>query len=68
MVLVKKRTFFQLFLANVGQENVFYIILELKKTTLWAKKQVHKVKKIEIFPKKLTHGFGQKISIFSPFF
>ena len=35
MVLVQKWRFFQLFfLGNIGQENVFYDILERKKTFL----------------------------------
>ena len=50
MVLVKKCPFFHLFLANIGQENVFYDILELKNAFLDYKKR-SKRRKIEIFPK-----------------
>ena len=39
MVLVKKCHFFHLFLANIGQENVFYDILELKNAFLDYKKK-----------------------------
>ena len=57
------------FLAYVGQENVFYDILELTKPTLLAKKTTSsKSRKIEIFPKGLTHGFSAKIAIFLTFF
>ena len=39
-----------LFLANVGQENVFYDILELKKRLFRLKKQqVQKVEKLRFF-------------------
>ena len=51
MVLVKKWPFFQLFcLANIGQENVFYDILELKKRLFRLKEQqVQKVEKLRFF-------------------
>ena len=39
MVLVKKCPFFYLFLANIGQENVFYDILALKNAFLDYKKK-----------------------------
>ena len=46
MVLVQKLPFFQLFfLGNIGQENVFYDILERKKRLSKLKKQ--KVQKVE---------------------
>ena len=65
MVLVKKWSFFHLFfLGNIGQENVFYNILERKNAFLAHKKRSSKSRKIEIFPKGLTHGFGQKMAIF----
>ena len=51
MVLVKKWPFFRLFfLANIGQENVFYDILELKKRLFRLKKQqVQTVEKLIFF-------------------
>ena len=56
------------FLGNVAQENVFYDILERKKTFLGHKNKRSKTRKIDIFPKGLTHGFGPKIAIFPTFF
>ena len=43
---------------------MFYNILEGKKAFLAPKKKSSKSRKIEIFPKGLTHGFGQKMGIF----
>ena len=48
------------FLGNIDQENVFYDILEGKNTFLGYKKKTSKSQKIDIFPKRLTHGFGKK--------
>ena len=65
MVLVQKWPFFQLFfLGNIGQENVFYDILERKKTILGYKKRSSKSRKIAIILKELTHNFGPKMTIF----
>ena len=51
MVLVQKWPFFQLFfLGNIGQENVFYDILERKNAFLGYKNQeVEKVEKLKFF-------------------
>ena len=51
MVLVKKWPFLNFFFqANVGQENVFYDILERKKAFLGYKKQeVQKIEKLTFF-------------------
>ena len=69
MVLVQKWPFFQLFfLSIIGQENVFYDILERKNAFLGYKKEKLKNRKIDIFPKGLTHGFGPKMAIFPTFF
>ena len=69
MVLVQKWPFFFfVFLANIGQENVFNDILDRKIAFLGYKKKKLKSRKIDIIPKGLTHGFGQKIAIFSIFF
>ena len=43
---------------------MFYNILERKNAFLGQKKPSSKSRKIEIFPKGLTHGFGQKMAIF----
>ena len=69
MVLVQKWPFFQLFfLGNIGQENVFYDILERKNAFSAIKTRSSKSRKIDIFPKGLTHGFGPKMAIFPTFF
>ena len=68
MVLVEKEIpFFNFFLGNIGQENVFYDILE-PKTVLLGYKNKFKSQKIEIFPKGLTHGFGSKMAFFFQLF
>ena len=62
MVSVEKWPFFQLFfLGNIGQENVFYDILERKNSFLGCKKRGSRSRKIDIFPKGLTHGIGQEV-------
>ena len=67
--LVQNWPFFhRLFLANIGQENVFHDILERKNAFLGYKTASSKSGKIAIFSKGLTHGFGPKLSIFPPFF
>ena len=69
MVLVQKWPFFQLFfLGNIGQENVFYDILERQNAFLSYKSRSSKSRKIDIFPKGLTHGFNPKMTIFPTFF
>ena len=68
MALVQKWPFFQLFLlGNIGQENVFYDILKRKKR-LDIETRSLKSRKIDIFPKGLTHGFGPKTAVFPTFF
>ena len=60
---------FQLFfLGNIGQENVFYDILQRKNAFLAIKTSSLKSREIEIFPKGLTHAFGPKMAIFPTFF
>ena len=70
MVLPQKWPFFQLFfLDNIGQENFCYDILEQKNAFLGYKnKKFIKSKKIDIFQKGLTQGFGPKMAIFLTFF
>ena len=55
-------------LGKIGQENVFYYNLERKNTFLGSKKRSSKSRKIAIFPKELTLGFGPKMAIFSTSF
>ena len=66
MVLVQKWPFFfnLFFLGNIGQESVFYDILERKNASLGYKKKSSKYRKIAIFPKGLTHCFGPKIAVY----
>ena len=45
MVLVKKWPFFQLFLGNIDQENVFYDMLERKNAFLGYKNKTFKKSK-----------------------
>ena len=69
MVLVQKWPFFQLFfLGNIGQENVFYDILERKNTFLGYKNKKFKKSKNCIFLKGLIHGFWTKLSFFGTSF
>ena len=69
MLLVKKWPFFNLFFCdNIGQDNVFYDILERKTSFYAIKTRTSKSPKIDIFPKGLTHGFGQKWPFFPLFF
>ena len=68
MVSVKKWPFFQLtFFGNIGQENVFYGILEGKNAFPGYKNKKFKSQKIDIFPKGFSHGFGQKCQFFQLF-
>ena len=69
MVLVQKWPFFQIFfLFNIGQDNVFYDILEQKTRFKALKTSSWKSRKIVSFSNGLTHGFGPKIAIFPTFF
>ena len=69
MVLVRKWPFSQLFLlGNIGQENVFDDILERKNAFPAYKKKSSTSRKLDIFLKRLTHGFGPKMAIFTTFF
>ena len=52
------------FLGNIGQENVFYDILERKNASLGYKKKSSKSRRMAIFPTCLSHSFGPKMAIF----
>ena len=52
------------FLGNIGQENVFYDVLERKNAFPGYKKKKFKNSKNWHFFKGLTHGFRPKIAIF----
>ena len=69
MVLVQKRPFFQVFfLGNIGQENVFYDILERKNTLLGYKNMKSKKSKNWHFSKGVNPLFWSKNGHFSNFF
>ena len=70
MVLVQKLPFFQLFfLGNIGQENVFYHILQRKNAFLGYKNNKFKKSKNWDFSKGFSPWFWLKKSkIFSCFF
>ena len=70
MVLVQKQPFYQpFFFSQYRPENVFYDILERKNGFLGDKKiRNSRSRKIDIFLKGLTHGFGTTMPIFQLFF
>ena len=51
------------FLSNIGQENVFYNILEQKNACLGYKNKMLKKSNNWLFPRGLPHGFGPKMTI-----
>ena len=51
-------------LGSVGQEDMFYVILERKNAFLGYKNKNYKKLKIAIFLKGLSHGFWTKMAIF----
>ena len=68
MVLVQKWSFFQLFfLGNIGQENVFYDILERKNAFLGYKNKKFKKPRNRHFPKGVNPWFWSKNGHFSNF-
>ena len=68
MVLLQKWPFFQLFfLGNIGQENVFYDILERKNVFLGYKNKKFKRSKNSHFSKGVNPKFGSRMAIFSTF-
>ena len=69
MVLVQKWPFFQLFfLGNIGQENVFYDILERKNAFLGYKNKNFKKCKNWHFSKGVNPWFWSKNGLFFNFF
>ena len=69
MVLVKNWPFFYpFFKGNIGQENVFYDILERKIAFFAYKNKKFKKSKNCHFSRGLVHGFGEKLAIFLSFF
>ena len=69
MVLVQKRPFFQhFFLGNIGQENVFYDVLERKNAFFGYKYKKFKKSKNWHFFKVVNPWFSSKNGHFSNFF
>ena len=69
MVLVQKWKFFQLFSQALQPTNISFTIFYNEKTPFQATKtKSSKSRKIDIFRKGLTHGFGPKVAIFSTVF
>ena len=69
MVLVKNWPFFHVFFkGNIGQENVFYDILERKIAFLGYKNKKFKKSKNCCFSKGVSRWFWSKIGHFSIFF
>ena len=70
MVLVQKCPFFQLlFLGSIGQENVFYDILEQKIAFLaYKNKKLKKSKNLHFFKGVFQSWFWSKNGLFSNFF
>ena len=64
----KMAIFAPFFLGNIGQENVFFDILDRKTSFQNIKTKSSKSQKIDIFPKGLTHCFGPKMAIFPTFY
>ena len=69
MALVQKWPFFNFFsLRNIGQENVFYDILERENALLGYKNDKFKKSKNWHFSIGLSHGFGPLMAFFKLFF
>ena len=65
MVLVQKWSFFQLFFQAMQIRKMSFTIFQKEKTPFQTKKTTSSnSRKIDIFPKGLTHGFGPKMAIF----
>ena len=65
MLLLKKFQFFlYLFLVKTRQEIRFNNVLDRKETFFDYKNQIFQSPKNRIFPKGLTHAFGQKMPNF----
>ena len=67
--LSKKWPFFQFFFQAIQARKMSFMIFQNEKTPFYAiKTRSSKSRKIDIFPKGLTHGFGPKMAIFPTFF
>ena len=69
MVLVEKWPFFQQFFQEIQSRKIFFTIFQNEKSPFQAIKTTSsKQRKIDIFPKGLTRGFGPKVAILLCFF
>ena len=69
MVLVQKWPFFNTFFQAIQARKRSFTIFQNEKTPFQAIKTTSsKSRKIDIFPKRLTHGFFSKMAIISIFF
>ena len=69
MVLVQKWPFFQFYIQAIQARKISLTIFQNDKTPFQAmKRRSSKSRKIAIFPKEFTHGFGPKMTIFQLFF
>ena len=69
MVLVQNGHFSNFFFYAVQARKMSLTIFQNEKTPFYAiKTRSSKSRKIDIFPKGLTHGFGPKMAIFPTFF
>ena len=68
MVLVQKWSFFRHFFQAIQAKKMSFTIFQNEKTPFQGiKTRSSKSRKIEIFPRGLTHGFGPKIANFPTF-
>ena len=68
MVVVQKWQFFQIFFQEIKSRKMCFTKFQKEKTPLQTvKKRTLKSRKINIFPKELTYGFGPKFAIFPSF-
>ena len=69
MVFVQKWPFFQIFFQAIQTSKMSFTIFQIEKTPFQAiKTRSSKSRKIDIFPKGLTHGVGPKMAIFPTVF
>ena len=69
MVLAQKWPLFQVcFLQNIVPEKFFYGIVQRKNAVVGYENKKFKSRKLDIFPKWLTDGFGPKMAILSNLF
>ena len=69
MVFVQKWPFFKFFFQAIQARKMSFMILYNEKTPFQAREtRSSKSRKIDIFLKVLTHGFGQKMAIFPTFY